>query len=71
MSIATFEGFVEQGQIHLKSSVRLPDKIKVYVVVPEFDVEQAAHIFTPRLAHPEQAADFKLEIVENKPDASV
>jgi uncharacterized protein (DUF433 family) len=34
MSLATFEGVVEQGQIKLKNGVSLPDKIKVYVVVP-------------------------------------
>lgn len=71
MDIATFEGVVEQGQIHLKTGVRLPDKTKVYVVVPGFRVEQVVHIFTPRLAHPEQAADFKMEIVEDNSNASV
>ena len=71
MNIATFEGVVEQGQIHLKSSVRLPEKIKVYVVVPDFQVAQVAHIFTPRLAHPEQAAEFKLEVIEDTVNASV
>jgi hypothetical protein len=71
MNIATFEGVVEQGQIHLKTSVRLPDKTKVYVVVPDFRVEQVAHIFTPHLAHPEQAADFKMEIVEDTSNDSV
>lgn len=64
MSVLTFEGIVEQGQIQLKTSVRLPDKTKVYVIVPDVLVEQFANIFSPRLAHPEQAADFKLEVIE-------
>jgi hypothetical protein len=32
--------------------------------VEDIQIEQIAHIFSPRLAHPEQAADFKMEIVE-------
>ncbi len=71
MSVATFEGVIEQGQIRLKTSVRLPDNIKVYVVIPDFQVEQVAHVFTPRLVHPEQAAEFKMEIVEVASDADV
>lgn len=71
MSVVTFEGIVDQGQIQLKTSVRLPDKTKVYVVVPDFQVEQAVHISSPRLVHPEQAADFKMEIVEASSNARV
>lgn len=64
MNIATFEGVVKQGKIQLKRGIRLPDKTKVYVVVPDFQTEQAARIFTPHLVHPEQAADFKMEILK-------
>ena len=71
MNVVTFEGIVDQGQIRLKTNVRLPDKTKVYIVVPNFQVEQVVHIFTPRLAHPEQAADFKMEVVEELSDANV
>lgn len=71
MSVITFEGVVENGQIRLKANVLLPDKTKVYVVVPDIQVEQVVHIFTPRLAHPEQAVDFKMEIVEELPDAAL
>jgi hypothetical protein len=63
----TFEGFIEDGQIKLKTNIQLPDKIKVYVIVPDLEVEQVVHILSPRLAHPEQVADFKVEIVE-RPD---
>jgi len=71
MGIATFEGVVEQGQIHLRTNVRLPDQLKVFVIVPDFRVEQVAHVFTPRLVHAEQVTDFKMEIVEGLPDAGV
>lgn len=71
MGVVTFEGVVEHGQIRLRTDVHLPDKTKVYVVVPGIRIEQVAHIFTPRLAHPEQVVDFEMEIVEESPDASL
>jgi hypothetical protein len=72
MSIATFEGVVEQGQIRLKSGVQLPERTKVFVIVPDNQIERSVRIHSPRLAHPEQAADFELEIVEaSSSDADV
>ena len=62
MGIVTFEGIVEQGQIKLKSNVRLPENTRVFVVVPDVHVEPVAHIFTPRLARREDAADFEMEV---------
>jgi len=70
-SVMTFEGVVDQGQIRLKDNICLPDKTKVYVVVPEMMVEQVGRMSTPRLARRSQAADFKLEVVETRPDAGV
>jgi hypothetical protein len=61
MSVRTFEGEVEKGQIKLNAPLDLPDHTKVYVVVPGFKVAGSARIHSPRLAHPEQAADFVLE----------
>jgi hypothetical protein len=63
MSIVTIEGVVEHGQIRLKSDIQLPDNTKVYVVVPGMQIQQIARVASPRLAHPEQVADFKLEEV--------
>jgi len=66
MSAETFEGVVEQGQIKLNSDVRLPDGTKVFIVVPDIEIEETGvHLRSPRLAHPEQAADFEMEIVES------
>jgi hypothetical protein len=71
MSIITFEGVIDNGQVRLKNNVRLPDNTRVYVVVPDIQVEEVAHIYSPRLAHSEQAADFTLEVTEEASDASL
>jgi hypothetical protein len=64
MSIVTLEGIVQEGQIRLKTDFHLPDKTKVYVVVPDIQVEEHAHIFSPRLANPEEAIDFKMQVTQ-------
>lgn len=69
MNIAAFEGIVEKGRIQLKRGIYLPDKTKVYVLVPELQARNLAHVVSPRLVHPEQAEDFKMEIVEDASDA--
>jgi hypothetical protein len=71
MSVITFEGIVEDGQIRLSPAVRLPDNTKVFVVVPEMQVEPAAHILSPRLVHKEQAPDFRMTIFEETSDADI
>ena len=37
MQVTTFQGEIENGQVRLTSDIRLPDKTKVYVIVPEFE----------------------------------
>ncbi|MCA1629650.1 MAG: hypothetical protein LC785_09460 [Acidobacteria bacterium] len=71
MSVSTFEGEVEKGQIKLKAPLDLPDHTKVYVVVPTVKVAGSARIHSPRLAHPKQAARFEMEIEEAPPDAEL
>jgi hypothetical protein len=71
MPVLTLEGVVENGQIQLKTNIHLPDKTKVYVVIPDFETKKEVHLFSPRLAHPEQAADFKKEVVEVDTDATL
>jgi hypothetical protein len=43
MSISTYQGVVENGQIKFSIDVRLPEKAKVYVVIadekPKFDLK--------------------------------
>jgi hypothetical protein len=63
VSVQTFEGTVEEGQIRLKGNVRLPDKTRVFVIVPDGQVEQPSRVSSPRLANRCQVADFELEVV--------
>jgi len=65
MTVTTYEGIVEKGKILLQTGVRLPERTKVLVFVPDSGARKSARVSTPRLVHPEQAADFKLEISED------
>jgi hypothetical protein len=67
MKVTTYEGVVENGCVHVPAGVSLPEKAKVYVVIPEvfeIEVSRVAHIASPRLAHPEQAGDFIKEVLD-------
>ena len=69
MKVTSYEGVVENGCVHLPAGVLLPEKAKVYVVVPEMEAEQTARIWSPRLVDQSQAALFKLEVTEEEKDA--
>jgi hypothetical protein len=71
MGATTIEGIVENGQIRLPATVRLPERAKVYVVIPDVEVQPVAYIGSPRLVHPEQAADFQKEVLEEPSDADL
>jgi hypothetical protein len=71
MGVTTFEGIVENGQIRLPAAVRLPERTKVYVVIPDVEVQVIAYIGSPRLVHPEQATDFQKEVFEEPSDADL
>lgn len=76
MSVMTIEGVVDNGQIKLKGDVRLPDKTRVYVVVPDVQVEEIqlehnVHIYSPRITNPEQAAALRMEMIEETPSANI
>jgi hypothetical protein len=71
MGVLTIEGIVDNGQIKLNSDVRLPEHMKVYVVVPDMKIEEPVHLFSPRLKNPGQAEDFKMEVIEESSDASL
>jgi hypothetical protein len=71
MSVRTIECIVDHGQIRLRGNIRLPDNTKVYVVVPGNQTVERTHVYSPRLVHPEQVADFEMEIIEEPPHAGV
>lgn len=71
MNLVALEGIIEQGQIKLKNKIHLPENTKVYVIFPELQVGQVAHIFSPRLAHPEEAKLFEMEVFEEPADAKL
>lgn len=66
-----YEGVVEHGKVCLKSGTKLPEDVKVYVVVTnEFNVKinrkKPAQILSPHFAVREQAAEFKLTVTKEK-----
>jgi len=71
MASLTVEGVVENGQIRLTDGVTLPERAKVYVVVPGVEIGPQVRLYSPRLAHPEQAADFAKQIIEAPADAEL
>ncbi len=71
MSVLTLEGIVESGRIRLMSSLRLPEKARVFVVIPEMSENPVAYVHTPHLRHPEQIIDFRLDITEDQPNAGI
>jgi hypothetical protein len=71
MGVTTIEGIVENGQIRLPAAVRLPERAKVYVIIPDVEVQTVAYIGSPRLVHPEQAVDFAKEVLEEPADGDL
>ena len=68
MAILTVEGIVENGQIRLRDHVVLPEHAKVYVVIPDAEATSTARTHSPRLVHPDQAADFTKQVISETPD---
>ena len=71
MSVITLEGIVEHGQIRLKDNITLPESTQVYVIIPGVKIEKTARVFSPRLAHSEQAKEFQMEVVKESPDVGL
>jgi hypothetical protein len=71
MTVNTYEGVVEKGKIRLKSGVKLPENVKVYVIVTdlEMDKKKPIRVLTPHLARRGQAAQFKMQVSREKPHA--
>ena len=70
MAIQTFEGIVEEGIIRLVGDIRLPDRTKVYIVVPGLEAKRV-RVVSPRLAHRDQLKDFRKQVIEDTHSAGV
>jgi hypothetical protein len=71
VKVTTYEATVENGQIKLDEAVRLPERARIYVVVPGDEEASGFHVGSPRLARRADAVDFAKEVVEESPDAGV
>jgi hypothetical protein len=76
MAFVTYEGILENGKVHFSEDVVLPEKAKVYVMIPEAIVEvekppHVVHLRSPRLKDRAMAALFELEVVKESDDAAL
>ena len=69
--LTTYEGVVENGHVTLPPDAEIPEKTRVYVLVPDADAQRTYKVMSPRLAHSEQAKDFELQVIEGATDAGV
>jgi hypothetical protein len=64
MKVVAYEGVVENGCVHLPPEADVPEKSKVYILVPEPESQRTAHVYSPRLSDPSQARFFELTVTE-------
>lgn len=75
MTIVTYEGVVEKGNILLDENIQLPEHAKVYVIITEevipvtLDGKKPIQILSPRLVNRGDAEKFKLSVSEENPNA--
>ena len=64
MTVKTFEAVVHNGTIQLLDDVPLRNNSKVFVIVPDMRDKPTARLVSPRLANPNQAKDFRKQVME-------
>lgn len=69
--LATYEGVVENGHVTLPLDADIPEKTRVYVLVPNLETRRTFHVPGARLVNPEQAKDFEKQVIEDTTDAGV
>ena len=60
----TYQATVVNGHIRLPDGVHLPENAPVLVIVPSEEKARPVRIAGPRLAHPERAAEFEMDVRE-------
>ena len=71
MSVLALEAIVDHGLIRLPPDVKLPDRTRVYIIVPANLTQKRARFLSPRLTNPEQVRDFVMEVSAERGDAYV
>jgi hypothetical protein len=72
--MTAMEGIVQNGRIRLREDISLPENTRVVVIIDGFAGPGAVPlpaVRSPRLARPEQAPDFRKQVVEAPRDAGV
>jgi hypothetical protein len=69
MPLTAIEGIVENGKIRLREDIRLEENTKVYVIVMESPSRPVVHIYSPKLADPSRAGEFRKQVIEFDSDA--
>lgn len=64
MSVTTYQGTVERGQIKLAGNVHLPEKAKVYVIVPDVQENEVKARFDLADLAARMPADYEAEEVD-------
>lgn len=59
MQVPTFQGVVENGQIQFETDVALPEKTRVYIVVPEFEEAKSGKKFNLAEMVSQMPADYQ------------
>jgi len=65
--VATDEGMIENGCGRLQSDVRSPEN--TLGLVRDAETFSARSIASPHLAHPEQAREFTMQVLEDATEA--
>lgn len=71
MPMQAIKGVVENGSIRLTEGVSLPENAEVFVIVADASGSSLAQIHTPRLANPQQADDFRKQVLEIPRNAGI
>jgi len=64
VKVTAYEAVVENGRVKLPEAVHLPERSRVYVLVPGVEEFRVFHVGRPRLAQPERAGDFTMTVAE-------
>lgn len=64
MSVTTLEGTVVNGKIRLNEGIVLPEQAKVYILVPDFQIQPVARVLSPRVTEARQQEAFQKTLIE-------